>query len=85
MVTYEIKITKTALKDINSLSPKLKKKLKNILIEIISDNPYIGKKLVGDLSLHYSYSLNIKDRILYSIDENNKVVYIKCVRTHYGN
>ena len=50
MANYEIKITKTALKDLNLLSPKLKEKLKSILIEIISDNPYIGEKLVGDLS-----------------------------------
>lgn len=85
MANYEIKITKTALKDINLLSPKLKKKLKNILIEIISDNPYIGKKLVGDLSPHYSYRLNIKDRILYLINEEKKVVYIKRAKTHYGN
>lgn len=85
MANYEIKITKTALKDINLLSPKLKKKLKNILIEIISDNPYIGKKLVGDLSPHYSYRLNIKDRILYLIDDEKKVVYIKRAKTHYGN
>ena len=85
MANYEIKITKTALKDINLLSPKLKEKLKSILIEIISDNPYIGKKLVGDLSPHYSYRLNIKDRILYLINEEKKVVYIKRAKTHYGN
>lgn len=85
MANYEIKITKTALKDINLLSPKLKEKLKNILIEIISDNPYVGKKLGGDLSPHYSYRLNIKDRILYLINEEKKVVYIKRAKTHYGN
>lgn len=85
MANYEIKITKTALKDINLLSPKLKEKLKSILIEIISDNPYIGEKLVGDLSPHYSYRLNIKDRILYLIDEEKKVVYIKRAKTHFGN
>jgi mRNA interferase RelE/StbE len=85
MSNYDIKITKTALKDINLLTPKLKRKLKNILIEIISDNPYLGKKLVGDLSPHYSYRLNIKDRILYLIDEKKKIVYIKRAKTHYGN
>ena len=85
MANYEIKITKTALRDINLLSPKLKEKLKSILIEIISDNPYIGKKLVGDLSPHYSYRLNIKNRILYLIDEEKKVFYIKRAKTHYGN
>ena len=85
MSKYDIKITKTALKDINSLSPKLKRKLKEILFEVISDNPYLGKYLVGDLSPHYSYRLNIKDRILYLIDEKKKIVYIKRAKTHYGN
>ena len=85
MSNYDIKITRTALKDINLLTPKLKKKLNNILIEIISDNPYLGKKLVGDLSPHYSYRLNIKDRILYLIDEKKNIVYIKRPKTHYGN
>lgn len=85
MSKYDIKTTKTALKDINSLSPKLKRKLKEILLEVISDNPYLGKKLVGDLSPHYSYRLNIKDRILYLIDEKKKIVYIKRAKTHYGN
>ncbi len=85
MSKYDIKITKTAVKDINSLSPKLKKKLKEILVEVISENPYLGKKLVGDLSPHYSYRLNIKDRILYLIDEKKKIVYIKRAKTHYEN
>ena len=85
MSKYDIKTTKTAVKDINSLSPKLKKKLKEILVEVISENPYLGKKLVGDLSPHYSYRLNIKDRILYLIDEKKKIVYIKRAKTHYGN
>ena len=84
MSKYNIKITKTTRRDIKALSPILKKKLKSILEEIISDNPYLGKKLIGDLSPHYSYRLNIKDRILYLIDEEKKVVYIKRAKTHYG-
>ena len=84
MQFYEIKITKTARRDIDLLTPKLKKKLKDILIEIIAENPYTGKKLVGDLKNYFSYMLNIKDRIIYSIDEKNKIVYIKRARTHYG-
>jgi len=81
---YEIKITKTSRRDIDLLTPKLKKKLKDILIEIIAENPYAGKKLVGDLKNYFSYRLNVKDRIIYSIDEKNKIVYIKRARTDYG-
>ncbi len=84
MPEYEIKITKQALKDIKRLTPKLKNKLKDILTEIISTNPYIGKALIGELKGNYSYRLTLKDRIIYSIDESKKIVYIKRARTHYG-
>jgi len=82
---YKIKITKQALKDLKTLSPKLKNKLQRILSEIISDEPLIGKKLLGELEGNYSYRLSIKDRIIYSIDKKNKTIYLKRARTHYGD
>ncbi len=85
MALYDIKITRLAVKDIKHLSPKLKNKLKNILTELICENPYIGKALVGELKGNYSYRLTLKDRIIYSVDENKKIVYIKRARTHYGD
>ena len=84
MPDYEIRITKQALKDIKRLSPKLKNKLKDILTELLSENPYIGKALVGDLKGNYSYRLTLKDRLIYSVDEDKKTVYLKRARTHYG-
>jgi len=44
MSPYEIKITKQALKDINTLSPKLKEKLKKILVNTVSENPINDEK-----------------------------------------
>ncbi len=82
--TYEVRITKQALKDTRKLSPKLRKKLRSILSEVLAQSPYEGKKLVGDLQGNYSLRLNRLDRIVYSIDEGNKIVYIKRTRTHYG-
>ena len=84
MSGYDIQITKTAVKDINQLSAKLKQKLKDILINVVSNSPYEGKKLLGDLEGNYSIRLTHKDRIVYSIDEKNKIVYIKRAKTHYG-
>ena len=84
-MAYEILVTRQALKDIKLLSPKLKNKVKSILTELISSNPYIGKPLVGDLKGNYSYRINIKDRLVYSIDEDNKKVYLKRARTHYDD
>ncbi len=60
-------------------------KLRDILIYALAQNPYQGKKLAGDLSGSYSYRLNYKDRIVYSISESEKTVYIERARTHYGD
>jgi mRNA interferase RelE/StbE len=82
---YEIRLTKEALKDVNKLSPRLKSKLKDILERIISQEPYSGKKLVGQLKGFYSKRLSFQDRIVYTIHEEEKKVYIHRARTHYGD
>ena len=84
MYKFEVKITKQAFKDIKKLNPKLKQKLKDILDEVLSKNPYLGKALLGELKGNYSYRLTLKDRIVYSIDKKQKVIYIKRARTHYS-
>ncbi len=81
---YAIRITHQARKDIQKLDPKLKKKLQDILEGVLARNPYEGKKLIGDLFGSYSYRLTFKDRIVYSIDETQKIVYLERARTHYG-
>ena len=84
MSTYRLLYSNEALKDIKRLSPKLAKKLKEILEIVIAVVPHSGKKLVGDLQGCHSFRLTLKDRILYSIDDNKKTVYIHRARTHYG-
>ena len=80
---YRVEITRRAQKDIAQLTPKLKKKLRDILVNRISANPFDGKKLVGELDGFWSVRLTLKDRIVYSIDERQRVVYILRARTHY--
>ena len=81
---WEIRFTRQAKKDVEYLSPKLKAKLRDICIEVLATNPYEGKKLLGDLAGSYSYRLTYKDRIVYSLDEERRIVYIERARTHYG-
>lgn len=85
MDLYAIRITKEAAKDISHLSPRLKDKLKDILKNRIAVEPHSGKKLVGDLKGFYSVRLTYKDRIVYTIDEAIKTVFIHRAKTHYGN
>ena len=81
---YEIRITRTAEKDIQKLPQKLKNKLYDILTEVIAAEPFCGKKLIGDLEGSYSYRLSYQDRIIYSIDTQRKIIYLERARTHYG-
>lgn len=82
---YEIRITRTAEKDIQKITSKLKDKLYAILSEVIARDPFQGKKLQGDLAGSYSYGLSYQDRIVYSIDTHKKIVYVERARTHYGD
>ena len=83
-LAYDIRITRRAEKDIGRLTPKLKRKLYEVLTEVIAQEPFQGKKLVGDLAGSYSHRLTYKDRIVYSIDTRNRIVYIERAATHYG-
>jgi len=63
----------------------LMNKLKDILENQISQEPYSGKKLIGELKGFYSTRLTFQDRIVYSIDEEHLIVYIHRTKTHYGH
>lgn len=81
---YKIRFAKKAEKDIAKLTVQQKAKLKQILEQLISVNPYIGKTLKGKLKGLYSYRLNRKDRILYEIYDNDKTVLVIRAKSHYG-
>lgn len=83
-MVYEVRFTKEAKKDVAKLTPKLKQKLKKVIRNTIQINPYSGKKLVGDLAGFFSVRLSYKDRIIYTIDDEQKLIYIHRAKTHYG-
>ena len=85
MKPYDVRFTKEAAKDVRKLSFRLKRKLKDILLSTVSIEPKSGKRLVGDLKDFYSIRLSYKDRIVYSIDEDIRTVFIHRARTHYGD
>ena len=83
-MVYEVRFTKEAKKDVAKLTPKLKQKLKKVIQDKIAIEPYAGKKLVGDLAGFFSMRLSYKDRIIYTIDNEQKLIYIHRAKTHYG-
>jgi len=88
MVEYKILYSKFALKDAKKLSSaNLDKKAKE-LIEIIKQEPFKNpppyEKLVGNLSGSYSRRINIQHRLVYEVREDDKVVRISRMWSHYG-
>ena len=84
---YSVVYTKKAASDIQKLkAAKLDKKAK-ALIELIKNNPYQTpppyEKLVGDLQGAYSRRINIKHRLVYQVFEEEQVVKIISLWTHY--
>lgn len=80
---WGVEFTRTAVKDLNTLSPRLREKAKS-LIRDIAENPAVGKPLLGDLKGYYSVRLTLKDRIVYRKDGQRIVIVIVRCRTHYG-
>lgn len=79
---FRVLITRRAEKDIQKLTPKLKNKLYEILTQALCVDPFQGKRLIGDLEGSYSFRLTYQDRIIYSIDPKNRIIYIERARTH---
>jgi Txe/YoeB family toxin of toxin-antitoxin system len=57
------------------------------LLELLSKDPfdttYPFEKLVGDLSGFYSRRINIQHRLIYAVDQDNKIVKILRMWMHY--
>ncbi len=83
-MTYKTQFTKEAFKDIKELTLKQKKKAKDIISNQIAEDPESGKRLIGDLTGFYSVRLSYKDRIIYSINKEKKLITIHRAKTHYG-
>jgi len=82
---YAIRFTKEAVKDVDRLSPRLKEKLKVVLREQVAPNPRCGKRLVGDLAGFFSLRLSYKDRLVYSVDDESRTIFVHRAKTHYGD
>ena len=84
---YEISFSKKALKDIEKLKlSKLDSKAKE-LIEVVKIDPYMNpppyERLSGDLKLFISRRINIQHRLVYRVLEDEKVVRVYRMWTHY--
>jgi len=86
-VNWKLLYTKQAQKDAKKLAAsKLKKKAQNIL-EVIEKDPFKNpppyENLIGDLSGTYSRRINIQHRLVYQVYEDERVVKVLRLWSHY--
>lgn len=84
---WKIVYTKQALKDAKKLSASGLREKAEKLLEILRVNPYQTppsfEKLIGDLAGAYSRRINIQHRIVYQVIDNEKIVKVIRLWTHY--
>ncbi|MCX6880040.1 MAG: Txe/YoeB family addiction module toxin [Verrucomicrobia bacterium] len=86
-MNYELVYTTQARKDAKKLKGgPLAKKAKELL-NVISENPFAEpppfEALVGDLKGAYSRRLNLQHRLVYQVYEDQRVVKVIRLWTHY--
>jgi toxin YoeB len=86
-VNWELVYTKQAKKDAKKLSAAGLKGKAQALLEIIRKNPFQNpppyEKLVGDLAGAYSRRINIQHRLVYQPYEEDRVIKVIRLWTHY--
>lgn len=84
---YKILFSRAAQKDASNIKrAQLENKCKTIL-RIIAQDPFTKippfEKLVGDLQCFYSRRINLQHRLVYEVDEVNKIIKILRMWSHY--
>ena len=86
-MSWRVVFTKQTQKDAKKLSASGLKQKAEALINILRENPYQVtppfKKPIGDLAGAYSRRINIQHRLVYQIINEEKVVKIIRMWTHY--
>lgn len=86
-MSWQLIYTKHAQKDAEKLAAAgLKEKAKSLLA-ILGDNPFQNpppyEKLIGDLAGAYSRRINIQHRLVYQVIDEQKVVKVLRMWSHY--
>ena len=86
-MTWKLVYTRQAQKDAKKLASSGLKPKAQELLALIADNPYHKpppfEKLVGDLSGAYSRRINIQHRLVYQVLEDERVVKVLRLWSHY--
>jgi len=86
-VTWRLAYTRQAQKDAPKLAAAGLKDKAQLLLGVLKVNPFQNpppyEKLVGDLAGAYSRRINIQHRLVYQVLEQEQVVKVLRLWTHY--
>jgi Txe/YoeB family toxin of toxin-antitoxin system len=86
-VSWSVVYTKQAQKDAKKLAAAGLKAQAQRLLELLAEDPFRNppafEKLVGDLKGAFSRRINIQHRLVYQVLEEEKVVKILRLWSHY--
>ena len=86
-MTWQLVFTKQAQKDAKKLAAAGLRGKAEQLLTILAANPYQHpppfEKLVGDLAGAYSRRINIQHRLVYQILDDEQIVKVLRLWTHY--
>lgn len=86
-MTWKLVYTKQAQKDAKKLASSGLKPKAQELLALIAEDPYRKppplEKLIGDLAGAYSRRINIQHRLVYQVLEEERVVKVLRLWSHY--
>jgi toxin YoeB len=82
---WKLEFSRTALKDAKKLKAANLETNVRDLLAILKQNPYDPpyEKLSGNLKGYFSRRINIKHRLVYSVNDETKTIKVVSVWTHY--
>ena len=87
MVSWEIAFSSQAKKDAKKLASSDLRANVDTLLEILREDPFRSpppfKRLVGDLKGMYSRRINIQHRLVYRVFEDERIVKVLRMWSHY--
>jgi toxin YoeB len=86
-VSWRVVYTKQAQKDAKKLTAAGLKTKALVLLKLLAEDPFRNppafEKLIGDLKGAYSRRINIQRRLVYQVLEEEKVVKVLRLWSHY--
>ena len=74
-MSYKIQIDDKVIKDLKKIDKIWQKRILNKITTVLVDDPYSGKKLVGNLSPYYRLRVG-NYRVIYEVIEDEVVVEV---------